>query len=222
MKRVLPSLHADDTTLQALVWNELDEARAAEVRAHLEGCAQCHEAFEELQEFATVTGPSGDARELEAGHYLAEAVVARARADRWRTAAATALAASLVLATAGAVVWNANRAPRSDEVFAQAPAITLRAGLRATTKFTLASNVELLPLQLIPPSEPGSHLFDLEIRDEAGRLVLVATRLRGRGNHIVAVVPADTLRPGGSFRLTLSRHGDSPDPVSFDIEATSD
>ena len=224
MKCVSQSSHPDDAQLQALLWGELEETRAAEVRSHLESCSACREALEELKEFAAVIGPPSDRRELEAGHYLAESIVARARADRWRKTAASALAASLVLATAGAMAWNSSRSPGRQEFLAQAPTVALRSGLRATTKITLASNVELVPIKLVPPFAVGDRLYDLEVRDESDRMVVLLTQLRGRGDHVFAILQADTLRSGGLFRLTLSRQGEplGEVAVSVEIEAISD
>lgn len=224
MKRVPQVPHPDEAQLQALLWDELDEARALDVQAHLESCAACREAFEELQEFAAVTGLPSDPRELEVGHLLAETVIARARADRWRTAAVTALAASLVLAAAGVVTWNVGRSDAKDAVLTQAPTVALRSGLRATTKVTVAPNVDLLPIRLIPPAAAGEQLYDLVIRDETGRTTLVMNGLRGRGDYVLALVSADTLRPSGFYRLTLAIHAEAVEssPLSFDIEAISD
>lgn len=201
MERTTAPRHPDDEDLQALLWNELDETRAAGVRAHLESCAACRESYAELQEFAAVEGPPDDPAERAAGRLMAETVLTQARLERWRATAA-ALAASLVLATAGGTTFFAHREYSATST-ANGPRVEVREGVRAPTQLELRAEDRLIELAVFPKVVDTQARYSLDVRDGDNRSVAMLEDLVLRDRHLEIPLPSGPFQRGGLFELSL-------------------
>jgi anti-sigma-K factor RskA len=227
---------ADELQLFAL--GELDDARAAEFREHMEGCAACRREFEQMQADAallalSVTGSKPPARSREAlmAAIAKEPRVTRMVQRRQRWWALAPLFAAAAVAVFAIMLWVENNSLRDELSLAQSQSAEMRREMakarEIVSTMTASDAVHITLVAAKAKPQPQGRVIYLK---RNGNLMFFASNLNPLPERKTyelwliptsgkAPIPAGTFKPDsrGTAQLMLSQVEGNPDAKTFAI-----
>jgi hypothetical protein len=205
----------------------LDEMSELERHSFEEHFFECDECAEEMRLGSRLRNHAGTLfSAASTGQIVSAAEFSRRRRPAWipslKVAAPWAVAATLALALTYQVRGPGNAPIVQDEIAALAP-VSLRPATRgAVPPVTLPAKGGSVALALdVNLGEPGDFIRYTLTRDDGTEIASDRTQVPAKGVPLLLVIPADRLRAGGSFVLTIASDDNIGTPSEYPFVAVA-